>query len=106
MNDLWIEKFRKEALPGISREFKPDKVIAFGSRIRGTAREESDIDVILVSSYFNDIPFLKRMPLVLRKVPFPKHVDYICYTSTEYERIKGESSIIMDAIENSIELEA
>ena len=71
MNDLWIEKFRREALPGLSREFKPDKVIAFGSRIRGTAREESDIDVILVSSYFNDIPFLKRMPLVLRKVPFP-----------------------------------
>jgi predicted nucleotidyltransferase len=106
LTDFWIEKFRKEALPKIFREFKPDKVIVFGSRVRGTARAESDIDVILFSSYFKNIPFLKRMPLVLKKAPFPKHVDYMCYTPQEYERIKSESSIIMDALDNSMELAA
>jgi len=104
MFDRWIEKFRKEALPELVREFKPEKVILFGSRIRGTAKKGSDIDVIVISSFFADIPFLKRMPLVLKKVPFTKHVDYICYTPEEYERIKDESSVIMDAIENSMEI--
>jgi predicted nucleotidyltransferase len=104
MADRWIEEFRKEALPKLVREFKPEKVIIFGSRVRGTANEDSDIDVIVISSYFADIPFLKRMPFVLKKVPFLKHVDYLCYTRSEYDRIKDESSIIMDALENSVEL--
>jgi hypothetical protein len=44
------------------------------------------------------------MPFVLKKVPFIKHVDYICYTPEEYERMKNESSVIMDAMENSMEI--
>ena len=104
MADHWIEKFREEALPKLIEEFEPESVIVFGSRIRGTAKDDSDIDVIVVSPYFADIPFLKRMLGVLKRVPFPKHVDYLCYTRTEYERIKEESSIIADALENSIDL--
>lgn len=104
MADRWIEEFRKKALPKLAEEFKPEKVIIFGSRVRGTANKDSDIDVIVISSYFADIPFLKRMPLVLKKVPFLKHVDYLCYTRREYEKIKNESSIIMDAMENSLEI--
>ena len=102
--DRWIEEFRKEALPKLIEEFRPEKVIIFGSRVRGTANKDSDIDVIVISSYFADIPFLRRMPSVLKKVSFPKHVDYLCYTRNEYERIKNESAIIMDALENSVEL--
>jgi len=104
MIDHWLEKFQKEALPKLVKEFKPLKVILCGSRVRATAKKGSDIDIIIISSYFVNIPFLKRMPLVLKKVPFPKHVDYICYTEEEYEKIKTESSIIMDALENSIEV--
>lgn len=104
MVDHWIEKFRKEALPKLVEEFKPEKVILFGSMVRGTANKNSDIDIIVISSYFASIPFLKRMPIVLKRVPFPKHVDYICYTHSEYERIKHESSIIMEAVENSMEV--
>lgn len=104
MYDRWITRFRKEALPKLLKEFKPEKVLIFGSRVQGTSNKYSDIDVILVSSCFRDIPFLRRMPLVLKKVPFPRHVDYICYTSGEYEKIRHESSIITDALEHSIEL--
>jgi len=44
------------------------------------------------------------MPLVLKKVRFPKHVDYLCYTKEEYEKIKDESAIIKDALKHSIEI--
>lgn len=104
MADRWIEKFKNDALPKLLKEFDVQKVIVFGSRVRGTANEDSDIDMILIAPCFESIPFLKRMPLVIRKVSFSKHVDYICYTPDEYERIKNESSVIMDAAENSIVL--
>ncbi len=102
MNDFWIKKIKEEALPKIIEEFHPKMVILFGSRITGEAREESDIDVIVVAETFKRIPFLKRMPMVVRKTKFPKHVDYMCYFPEEFDRIKETSSVVMDALENSM----
>ncbi|MBI5373865.1 MAG: nucleotidyltransferase domain-containing protein [Candidatus Schekmanbacteria bacterium] len=104
MADRWIDKFRKDAFPSLVKKFKPEKVIIFGSRVRGVAKKDSDIDIIVISNYFEKIPFLKRMPLILKKVPFQKHVDYICYTPDEYKKIKDASSLISGALEDSIEL--
>ncbi len=104
MNDYWITKFKKEALPKIIEEFHPERILLFGSCIRRDVREESDLDVIVVAEAFRGVPFLKRMPLVVRKTRFPKHVDYICYFPEEFERVKKTSSVVMDALENSISL--
>jgi predicted nucleotidyltransferase len=41
-----------------------------GSRATGNAREEADIDVIIVSNYFSEIPFIKRMELLLKMAKF------------------------------------
>jgi hypothetical protein len=35
---------------------------------------------------------------------FSKHVDYLCYPPAEYEKIRNEFSVIIDALENSIVL--
>jgi len=104
MTDLWIKRYQKQALPKLKEEFNPEKIIIFGSRVKGSPTKDSDIDIIVISSRFANISFLKRMPLLLKKVPFPKHIDYICYTPEEFTRIKKESSLIMDALENSIEI--
>ncbi len=100
MKDIWLQRFERKILPVLESEFKPETVIIFGSRITGNAQEGSDIDVLIISQLFKDIPFIKRMPMVLRKTRFEKHVDYICYTPTEFENIKDRSSVIMDALEN------
>ncbi|HII94480.1 MAG TPA: nucleotidyltransferase domain-containing protein [Candidatus Methanofastidiosum sp.] len=105
MSDPLIEKFQREALPIIKKEFKPNRIILFGSRVRGDAREDSDIDVILISSYFKNIRSINRMSLVLKKIHFKKHVDYLCYTNEEFMKIKDESGIIQSALKNSIEIE-
>jgi len=102
--DFWLEKFRREALPLIIHHFRPGKVLAFGSRARGTASVESDIDIIVIASQFADIPFIERMPRMLKLVPFPKHVDYLCYTPEEFRRLKHTSSILIDAMDAPIEL--
>ncbi len=78
-------------------KFKPLKVVMFGSRITGRATEASDLDVIIVSKEFQEIPFVKRMGELLKAARFPKHVDYFCYTPEEFERVKDSSAIIEQA---------
>ncbi|UCH97282.1 MAG: nucleotidyltransferase domain-containing protein [Candidatus Aminicenantes bacterium] len=99
MKDFWLQAFERNVLPILVSEFDPETVIIFGSRVTGNAHEGSDIDVLIITEFFKDIPFIKRMPLVLRKARFEKHVDYICYTPAEFENIKDKSSVIMDALE-------
>lgn len=100
MEDLWVRRFKRKALPVLISVFKPKEIIIFGSRISGKAHENSDIDVVMISDSFKNIPFIKRMPLVLKKAPFEKHVDYICYTPGEFNHLRYKSSVLMDALES------
>lgn len=104
MPDRWIAAFRKSALPEIRRRFRPTSILLFGSRARGAARRDSDIDVIVIASSFRRIPFLKRMPRMLKTAPFARHVDYLCYTPAEFAIVKEQSAVIMDALEHAVEL--
>ncbi|TFG13915.1 MAG: nucleotidyltransferase domain-containing protein [Promethearchaeota archaeon] len=99
IEDIWVKRFIEEALPKLRIEFNPQKVLFFGSLIRGDPRKDSDLDVIIVSEFFNNIPFVNRMGLVLKKVKFPKHIDYFCYTPEEFQKIRNQSSVIIDALE-------
>jgi predicted nucleotidyltransferase len=97
--DKLIKLFKKTLLPQILKEYNPQAIILFGSRIKGNATVNSDLDIIIVSKSFQEIPFIERMSLLLKKFDFPRHIDYICYTPEEFERIKGGSSLIIDALE-------
>jgi len=103
--DEWIEKFIEEAVPKIVKEIKPSRIIIFGSRARGDARETSDIDVIVVSDYFKGIPFLRRMPMLLRLVKFEKHIDFLCYAEDEFEEIEEKSIVVNNALKDSLIIE-
>ena len=85
-NDKLIKLFKKTLLPQILKEYNTQGIIIFGSRI-------------IVSKSFQEIPFIERMPSLLKKFDFPRHIDYICYTPEEFERIKGGSSLVIDALE-------
>ncbi len=97
-SDPLVERFKTEAIPVVVKEYHPEKIILFGSRVFGTAREGSDLDVILVSKLFSHIPFIRRMAAVARKIDFPIHVDFFCYSPEEFERVKESSSVLQDAV--------
>ena len=97
-HDRWVERFKQEALPVVMRECQPEKVVLFGSRVTGEANEESDLDVIVVSTIFTSIPFIKRMAFMLKKVRFTKHIDFLCYAPQEFERILRTSAVLQDAL--------
>lgn len=90
---------KHEALPVVLREYYPEKVLLFGSRVMGEANEESDLDVIVVSNVFESIPFIRRMAFMLKKVRFAKHIDFLCYAPTEFERIQQTSTVIQDTLQ-------
>ncbi|MBF0404377.1 nucleotidyltransferase domain-containing protein [Candidatus Magnetominusculus xianensis] len=99
-HDVWIEKFKNEALPLIVNAFSPEMVLIFGSRITGMADEGSDIDIIVVSDYFKGTVFINRMAVLLKTVRFPKHIDALCYSPEEFENIRATSSVVIDALEH------
>ena len=98
MSDPIIEIFRSEILPILIELFQPEDVILFGSRVVGSAHEESDLDVILVSKIFRDVLLHERFPLVRKSIRTPYSIDYLCYTPDEFERMKARSSVLESAL--------
>ena len=98
MNDPIIDVFRSEILPKLIELLQPEDVILFGSRIQGTAHYESDLDVIVVSESFRDVPQHERFPLVRKRIRTGYSIDYLCYTPEEFERMKTRSSVLESAL--------
>ncbi|MBN8448816.1 MAG: nucleotidyltransferase domain-containing protein [Candidatus Accumulibacter sp.] len=76
------------------REAIPDTVILFGSRARGDARPDSDVDLLIVEPE----PFspqrsrrqeTARLYLALRRLAMRK--DLLLYGRDEFERLKGSA---------------
>ena len=83
-----------------------DSVHLFGSYAHGTASEESDIDIAVISPDFRGFQFSKRFHLLgsalintIRKYQVP--IDIIPLTPEEFEH---EQSIRMDFIRQGIEV--
>ncbi len=79
-------------------------MLLFGSRARGTAGDESDVDLIIVSSTFKGEKFRYR-PLGFHKYwrsDYP--VDFLCYTPEEFNKLRMQITIVREAVENGIEI--
>jgi predicted nucleotidyltransferase len=62
----------------------PIKIVLFGSRARGSARPDSDVDILIVEE--SDLPRYKRAPRYLRALVglFPSK-DIVVWTPNEIE---------------------
>lgn len=105
INDELIRLFIRKALPKIKQKLQPQVVLLFGSRVKGDSSKESDLDVLIVSDYFQSEPFLGRMPFMIRILHFPWPIDFLCYTSEEFEEIKDSSVIVQEALRKGVRLE-
>lgn len=64
-----------------------EQVILFGSYARGDAREESDVDLMIIAD--SDLPRFKRSRELYKLFrPYPFGMDLIVYTPQEIERGK------------------
>lgn len=80
----------KEIAREFANELKPkvqvEKVILFGSYAKGTAKKDSDLDFVIISSDFRKIDPWKRIEILAearKNYEFP--MDYFGLTPEEYE---------------------
>lgn len=88
----------REMIDTIIREANPDTVILFGSRARGDARPDSNVDLLIVEPE----PFspqrsrgqeTARLYLALRKLALPK--DLLLYSRDEFEQLRDSEHHIV-----------
>ena len=88
----------------VRKKYPDARVYLFGSRARKEHLKESDYDIIVVSRYFRNIPFLKRMEKMYEFWTYPIHADILCYTPEELERIKNSLTTVGSAMKEAVEL--
>ena len=85
----------------IAQEFKPEKIILFGSWAWGTPHEDSDVDLFIVKESNKkrwEREYDLRMKLIGNKFP---PMDLLIYTPEEMEqRIRIEDLFIQDILKN------
>lgn len=88
----------KQALESI--EIQVVQLILYGSHTDGTAREDSDIDVVVISPSFSDKDYWQRIDILteaIYKVFAP--IEASAFTPEEW---KAEKSLIVDYARNGI----
>jgi len=89
----------------VTRKYKIDQAILFGSRARGEHVKDSDYDIILVSADFRDIFFSKRSALMYEFWQhWPIDIEPLCYTPEEFEFKKRQIGIVSEAVKEGIVL--
>ena len=77
----------QEIIAKIVNSFNPEQIILFGSYAEGKAKEDSDLDLLVVME--TDLPYHKRYPVVRRILAgYPIAFDLIIKTPAEYERTR------------------
>lgn len=94
----------KEFKEKIERRVKLKNLILFGSRARGTAKKNSDIDIILVSEDFSGEKSYKRSVKFYLDWDYDYNTDIICLTPEELESKRRQIGIIKNALKEGIEI--
>jgi predicted nucleotidyltransferase len=82
----------------IAREFRPQRVILFGSYAQGTAREDSDIDLLVIMP-FDGTGFRQSLE-ILNRLDLRLPVDLIAYRPEDADRRYAEGDpLVREALD-------
>jgi len=88
----------KEALESIGT--KVEQLILYGSHAAGTAREDSDIDVVVISSSFSDKSYWQRIDILTEAIyQVFAPIEASAFTPEEW---KAERSLLVDYARNGV----
>ncbi len=92
----------KEFLIRLNEEIKIENIILFGSRAGRNFNEESDVDLIIVSSYFEGMNFFERASKMYDYWEMDIPVDFLCYTPKEFNKLKKGITIVSEALREGV----
>jgi len=83
---------------------KVNEAILFGSSTRGDRLIESDIDLIVISDDFKLMNFPQRFLILQKSWKSKTNLEAFGFTSQEFEKLKGKSIVLQDAVKYGIKL--
>ncbi len=105
--DNIVEAIRKLIRSLRKRGIRVEKVLLFGSYAKGTWIKTSDIDLIIVSKDFKDIPFKDRLDIIneiVFKEGIEPYIEALPYTPEEFAVKIRRSIVLRDASKYWIDL--
>jgi len=96
----YLKEFKKR----LNRVILIDKIILFGSRVRGKPGRWSDFDLIIVSPKFRKLDFIQRGAKMYDYWNLDYPVDFLCYTPEEFNKLKKQITIVKEAVKEGIEI--
>lgn len=84
--EQWIDEFGRR----LSRRLRVDRILLFGSRVRGEALHESDVDLAVISPDFEGMNSIKRAELLTREWGPGPDADCFGLTPAELENATNE----------------
>jgi predicted nucleotidyltransferase len=86
----------------------PYKIVLFGSQARGTANEESDIDILIIMDDFSiSKNFQERLDKrvyignLISDLPYKYDVDFKIYSRAELKMLKKKGSFFINEVERT-----
>ena len=97
LSEVYIEREVKRYLKSLP--IKVDLAILFGSTVYGERLRDSDIDLIVVSEDFKEVPFEKRILTLQKHWKHRVMLEAFGFTPEEFESLKDKSIVIQEAVE-------
>ena len=72
----------------LDAEIGIEKALLFGSTAKGIRHENSDVDLIIVSRTFENMPEPKRLGFLQHRWRYIEDLEALAYTPSEFERVK------------------
>lgn len=88
----------------VNKDFPLQRVILFGSRATKKFKEQSDVDLIIVSSAFKKFDFIERGARMYNYWVLPYSVDFLCYSVEEFTEFQKGISIVSEAVKEGVEI--
>lgn len=93
-----LKNFKRQ----VGKDLPLDKVIFFGSRVRGKPQRYSDIDLIIVSPKFKQLDFVERGVKMYDYWDLGYPVDFLCYTPEEFKKLSNQITLVSAAVKEGI----
>ena len=78
----------------IVQAYKPERIILFGSAATGTAREDSDLDLLIIKRTRK--PYFQRIREVIRAIHIWRSTDIFVLTPDELERGTSQNRFFLN----------
>lgn len=83
-----------------------ERIFLFGSQANDTAREHSDIDLVVISSSFKGLDFMKRCEILGRAIAeIMEPIEPLAYTPEEFNLQRQKTSFLHEIMTESRTME-